>query len=54
MSVCKRAVRECLFILGAVAKSGCLPAESCLRAVFVYSAECREGQGQRQVQAPEN
>lgn len=24
---------------------GCVPAESCLSVVFVYLAECREGQG---------
>lgn len=45
---------SCLFILGAVAKSGCLPAEGCLSAVFVYLAECREGQGERQVQTLNN
>lgn len=39
----------CLFILGA-AVGGCLPAEGCLSAVFAYLAECREGQGERQVQ----
>lgn len=41
--VCKRAVCECLFVLGAVAKSGVFASRE-LSAVFVYVAECREGQ----------
>lgn len=42
--MCKRAVCECLFVLGAVAKLGVFASRE-LSAVFVYVAECREGQG---------